>query len=434
MRNRFFDPIYGPVPIDSDSMSLLLSPEMQRLRYIRMCNINSLLISGASEPSRFEHIVGVYHLVNIWADSHNLHSGRRATLCAAAILHDLQTGPFGHSMEYILDDNKIEGNFKHEDIKSGRLNSYFQRLTHGAAFSGAKFQAAEILGEIWGDVVEAIRGEGYIGPLISAEIDMDNIDNVVRLASHVGVTTQPEARIVALGLARNIDLNDRGLSVDAEGISLIQRWQTIRESLYKLLLWDWADFSAKAMLTRVMEDAVSLGKLSADSWILTDDGLISSLNESLKGEGGATKEILSRLVRGSLYEPVSLLRMAGTEHYDRLSNLAVKRGIEVSLAKVAGSACIFHPIKDKAKTTRAVSVHNRDTGLEEKVGESSNETLVGVFSVKSLGNSAKARTDRAVWDVLRNLPGHAAIQTLPDPIEDLFGEAALSTKQLKLFS
>ncbi|MGR3563224.1 MAG: HD domain-containing protein [Heliomarina sp.] len=433
MKNRFFDPIYGPVVVDEQSMSLMLSPEIQRLRYVRMCNINSLLISGASEPSRFEHIVGVYHLANVWADAHEVHAAKRDVLRAAAVLHDLQTGPFGHSMEYILDDNKIEGDFNHEDINAGKRSSYLQDLTQGVSFSGAPFKSSEILGSNWDDVVEIIKGRGAFGPLVSAEIDIDNIDNVVRLACHVGVTSQSDARSIAQGLASDIEIGEQGASVGKSGVELVMRWQDVREKLYKLLLWDWAEFSAKAMLTRVMEDAVALGKLSSDRWILTDDALISYLSQSLTGEGGATKEILSRLVRGALYDPVSLLRMSGTANYDGISNLKRKREIEVALAEAAGCSCIFHAIKDRAKTNRAINIYNRATMKSEVIGRSSNETLIGVFSAKELSKAAKRRVRVLLQEILGELPGDEHVLPLPDPIEDIYGEPLVPESQLDLF-
>lgn len=55
---RVFDPLYGRLQLTPLESRVFAVPELQRLRYIRMCNINSMLITGASEISRFEHALG----------------------------------------------------------------------------------------------------------------------------------------------------------------------------------------------------------------------------------------------------------------------------------------------------------------------------------------------------------------------------------------
>ena len=46
---RSWDPLYGRIEFTDFEYGLLRLSEVQRLRYVRMCNINSLLVSGASE-------------------------------------------------------------------------------------------------------------------------------------------------------------------------------------------------------------------------------------------------------------------------------------------------------------------------------------------------------------------------------------------------
>lgn len=69
-RGRCWDPLYGRTELSHFEYALLSTPEVQRLRYIRMCNINSMLVTGASEISRFEHSLGVLRLVQEWIDAH----------------------------------------------------------------------------------------------------------------------------------------------------------------------------------------------------------------------------------------------------------------------------------------------------------------------------------------------------------------------------
>ena len=50
-----WDALYGKIEFSSLIYKCMLSPEVQRLREVRLCNINSLCITGSSNTNRFEH-------------------------------------------------------------------------------------------------------------------------------------------------------------------------------------------------------------------------------------------------------------------------------------------------------------------------------------------------------------------------------------------
>ena len=104
------------------------------------------------------------------------------------------------------------------------------------------------------DVIgQMVCGKGKLGPLISGTIDLDNIDNVFRMAYHIGIV---KSGSMALELARSILVNDNGIIVKHEAKPLLEEWQRIRYELYKLLLLNPEEFSGKCMLS----DAISLAK------------------------------------------------------------------------------------------------------------------------------------------------------------------------------
>ena len=78
--SRFLDPLYGRTTLAANEVELLHAPEIQRLRNIRMCNINSLLVTGASEISRFEHCLGVVRLAKEWSNSSGASKDQAAIL------------------------------------------------------------------------------------------------------------------------------------------------------------------------------------------------------------------------------------------------------------------------------------------------------------------------------------------------------------------
>ena len=385
--NRSWDVLYGRIDFNDFEYSLIQLPEVQRLRYIRMCNINSMLVTGASEISRFEHTLGVLRLAQEWIKSHKVSDFEATNFRAAAVLHDMQTGPFGHSFQYVLEDNQVDGKFLHDDIRHGRENTFHQDLLASASFGGRYFSAPVFLGGKWKSVASLIKGEGNLGPLIAGIMDIDNIDNVIRLAYHVGVAKSSDADI-ALQIVRDMQPTSLGIEILSETIPNIERWQKIRSDLYNLLLLDWAEFSAKAMLTRAMEKSIELGLVGTDSWMQTDNELLINLLSSV-GDGQDIAELARRIKIGDLYEPLVLLESSSIECYEEISKVESKMILESELVQYAKVELnltlrpIFHFILDKGKTNRAVEVVIKETKEIYKIGNNSKKLLIGVFASKA---------------------------------------------------
>lgn len=393
LTTRAWDPLYGRTDFSKYEYKLISLPEVQRLRGIRMCNINSLLVTGASEISRFEHTLGVLRLTQEWIKYHIVSIEEANDLTAAALLHDMQTGPFGHSLQYVLEENEVDGNFVHEDIAHGKTNHYHQDLIANASFAGRPFGADALLGSRWKNVGELIKGKGRLGPLISGTMDLDNIDNVVRLAYHVGVACKEDSK-VAITLARDMDVINGELNFSEATIPSIMRWITIRGDLYNLLLLDWAEFSAKAMFTRAMEIALSKNILGSNSWVHTDAELLTVLEKNGIGENQAVGDLVKRLRVGDLYRPIAMLQSAHINYYNDLNSPERKAEFESKITEYAKKTyntkikIIMHLILDKGKTQRAVSLRIKESGEYQTLGKNSEKLLIGFFvSRNSLSDS-----------------------------------------------
>lgn len=418
---RAWDPLYGRMQLDELEWRLLKTPEVQRLRYIRMCNINSLLVTGASEISRYEHSLGVLFLARQWlAHAGAMHAKSGSSeLRAAALLHDMQTGPFGHSLQYVLEDNH---DFVHQDVAHGQLKQYHQQLTANAGFAGFPFSSRAVLGERWQAVTDLINGKGLFGPLINGTMDLDNIDNVVRLAFHAGLTEHQDVQ-VAIDLARAIAPHGRSIKLPERLMPAVSRWQQIRERLYTFLLLDWAEFSAKAMLTRAMEGAIQHAIIGTDSWIYTDDELISVLEKASRGEAQDIAEMVRRVRAGDLYTPVALLESTSVDLYSELSAPDRKRAIEREIQtacrgeKQSAGGLLFHVIQDWKKTRRAVAVVCAESEEEVVIGNDSQRLLIGIFSSKQLSDAQTLQIKGETMRVLQNA-GAMSLQEIEDPMGD----------------
>lgn len=414
---RSWDPLYGRVDLTDFEYGLLKLSEVQRLRYVRMCNINSLLVTGASEISRFEHTIGVLHLTKHWCDINGIPASVARDIVAAAVLHDMQTGPFGHSMQYVLEDNEIDSSFVHEDLSHGWRSTYHQLILAGASFAGKPFSASSYLGSNWESVAQIIRGEGRYGPLIAGTMDLDNIDNVVRLAFHVGIT-EDDDRSIPLVLARQLTVEDGELVLPTAATATVERWQAIRRRLYELLLLDWAEFSAKAMLTRAIERAAQHQIIGADSWVRTDAEFLEYLEKNAIGDAQDVRDLVRRLRCADLYEPVLLAASPAVEAYAKLNSIQAKQELESILlnrAGIRGVRVLTHFILDKAKTDRAVSFRSRENGVRKAIGRNSRQLLCGMF-VSSSPSEAERRALSIAYAALLRERGVADLRPLDDPM------------------
>ncbi|PSS59949.1 hypothetical protein C6558_35210 [Ensifer sp. NM-2] len=423
---RSFDPLYGRSEFSEFETALIRTPEVQRLRNVRMCNINSLLITGASEISRFEHTLGVVRLAKEWAKASDSPADTAAMISAAAMLHDMKTGPFGHSLEYIFADDPELEDLNHQRVGQRLEDAFFQRTKANVSYFGSSFQAPALIGKNWSQVADAIAGDGPLGPLISSQMDLDNIDNVVRLSYHVGIASRDDS-YVALALAKDLRVTSGKLSIQSSSIPHVRRWQSLRHQLYRYLLHDWAEFSAKAMLTKAVELATSADIIGVDSWILTDDLLIQQLISGSVGVNQNIGTLVKRIMLADLYYPVSLRRSSITSGYDELSTPSVKRTLEAKMSQALKCQTIVHVILDRSKTDRGVNLHIRDRNEDAEIGESSNELLIGLFSSREqsekVNSKAAEEFQRAISEIVTES------QPLADPLEDPFRN---STSQFQL--
>ena len=391
--------------MDDRCRTLAFSPEFQRLRYVRLCNINSLYLTGASEPKRFEHCIGTYHLADLWTRGRSLVPRDVDVVRASALLHDMLTGPFGHSFQYVMEDNPFQQRFEHANVASGVRGRFLQLARAGAQFAGRRFLVADTLGEIADDVFAAIMGDGRFGPIISGTLDLDNLDNVVRLAFHMGLCGEGDRRL-PIELAPLLEPDRCGLAAPARAAPLFERWFQIRQLLYEYLLLDRGEFAAKAMLTLAVELAGENGMLGPDDWRHTDESLLDALQARSVGEHQIIGQIIKRLRIGDLFECIDVWRTPDTDRYDELSTSASKRvaekTIEVELSRSGGPrvrVCL-HYILDKRKTCRSITFRESETGNERKVGRDSSSLLVGAFVTNaratSLSSNEAARVSAAV--------------------------------------
>lgn len=273
-----FDCLYGKIEFNKKITRCILTPEMQRLREVRLGNINSLFLTGSSNNNRFEHCIGTAYLakVNVENNKKNFKADERNALIYAALFHDLANGPFGHSYEYLVEK---QGFIPEESVSSvifGKMEG-----AHKKSVTLEPFYMGEpngIKGLLTNREIEAIdciiKGNNeHCSKILSDAIDIDNIDNVYRMAYHMGISVNKK---IPVELAKGIICNDNRLFFKDSVVPYLYDWYEIRSQVYNMLLYNPEDFSAKCMLAEVME-SVLRNKYTKIRWQSTDAELIDTL-------------------------------------------------------------------------------------------------------------------------------------------------------------
>lgn len=285
------DALYGKIEFDSLTYKCMLTPEMQRLREVRLCNINSLCLTGSANINRYEHSIGTAYLairnLNSNNQKHlNLSNKDKQTFIIAALLHDVANGPFGHSYEYIMKktgfipEQGLTDVFNDVITVSGgahKISSPFETVYFGKL----KALTSVLNKEQKEEISQIISGKHFLSKLIDSMIDLDNIDNVFRMAYHMGLSYNKEAPIK---LAEMLSVYDGQIFFHRDAEEYLKEWFLVRQKVYKFLLLNPQEFSGKYMLTEAMDISFEcIAQKKVDDveikWHYTDFQLIEEMNK-----------------------------------------------------------------------------------------------------------------------------------------------------------
>ena len=375
----FADSIYGPVSLDRDITRLVVSPMLQRLRHIRLSNIDSLNMPGIANLSRYEHALGVGYLATQIGINNRLPREDVLALTAAALLHDWAITSFGHLVEEAF--RYVGTNFDHEhrlyEIIAGgaqeEVGGVDRQILYGRQ-TNLRPWAQKMVGipranEFLLQITDYIQGHGKFGRLVCGDIDLDNIDSVFRLAVHMGL---PVDRECPLRLARAIvDVAKQdGVPVfQTSAKPDIDQWVTTRRAVYERLMLADLDFVGKLMILYATVSSFEKGEIGKPDWNFTDNQLLDRLLSSTNKE---VKDTATRWIVGELWDATPLYWMYGpTPDYPKV--LTYSKTLSADLSR----PCFAYAIRDKRNRLLNIQF---DSGACNKFGEDSSQWLLGVGS------------------------------------------------------
>ncbi len=273
--NAVKDSVHDYVTLDPVAADLLDTPLLQRLRHVKQLSTVRLVYPSANH-TRFEHSLGVYHLADRALDQLGVEGDRADHVRAAALLHDVGHGPYGHQTEGVL---ARHGEGHHDEVGD---------LLPGTA-------AADVLADHGLDVdrvAALIRGEGELGGLVSGELDVDRMDYLVRDAHHTGV---PYGTIDHGRLVRALELREGGLVLAEGNVRTAEALLVARTLMTDIVYRHHVSRIAGVMLDRACEALLAEGVVDAGAFRrLADHDLLVALVEHT--------ELGPRIERRDLYK------------------------------------------------------------------------------------------------------------------------------------
>ncbi|WP_321429335.1 HD domain-containing protein [uncultured Methanolobus sp.] len=274
------DPIHGYIELDPLTLSIIDSPQMQRLRRLSQLGLSNLVYPGANH-SRFEHSLGVMHLATMLTGKiDSVTDEEKEELRVAALLHDVGHGPYSHVTENLT---KLYTRQHHEDV--------YEILKKGE------------LGEILSDnglnpanIEDHIQGKTDLGKILNSEIDVDRMDYLVRDSHYTGVAF---GLVDHVRLINEMKFYENNLVVNAGGVKAAESLLVSRFLMHPSVYYHHVSRIAETMFTRAVDDLIQKKSLNPFELRKIDD---SGLLEMIRNDDGYAGELAHRLDNRKLYK------------------------------------------------------------------------------------------------------------------------------------
>lgn len=383
--SSFVDPLYGRVQLGQTLAALVSKPLVQRLRHVRLSNIDSIDIPSIANLSRFEHVLGVAHLAGQLALRNRLDRHELLALEAAALLHDWAITSFGHlveeALQYVGTGFDHEKRLKDVTLRQAEILGADLQVFAGRE-AGLRTWARSAVGQdeqrLLQDIMNHIDGKGRFGRVIAGDIDIDNIDNVFRMAFHMGLEFD---KGVPLRLAKSIvdvepEAGEPVFRVGSEGD--IRTWREVRRRVYDHLMLAERDFVGKIMMLSATVQAYQARELFEVDWKIVDHDLLSRLSES---ESKEVRDTVQRWLAGELWACTPIYWLKGSRPtYPELLRFSEQLSLRMD------RYCFAYGIKEKRE--RVISAHF-DDGRRETFGSKPDQWLFGVATSTKKAFTAK---------------------------------------------
>ncbi len=274
------DPIHGYIELDTLTLSLIDSPQVQRLRRISQLGLSNLVYPGANH-TRFEHSLGVMHLATMLTGKiDSVADDEKEELKVAALLHDVGHGPFSHVTEGLT---KHYTRQRHEDVRVMLKKGEIGDILNEHGLNPATIE-------------DHIQGKTDLGKILNSEIDVDRMDYLVRDSHYTGVAF---GLVDHVRLINEMKFYENKLVVTAGGVKAAESLLVSRFLMHPSVYYHHVSRIGETMFTRAVDDLIQKKSLNAFDLRKMDD---SRLFEMIRNDDGYAGELAAKLDDRKLYK------------------------------------------------------------------------------------------------------------------------------------
>jgi len=205
-RGVIYDVLYGFVPITGWEEEIINSPFFQRLRWIKQLSFANYIFPGA-EHNRFGHTIGVMHSMDqmlralgLAVPDNELFDPKATSpeamlhksLRISALMHDIGTFPFSHTVEYAYmrhgnDARRLPERAKNLQNNHEHLGAFIIKNTR---YEGGITRILEDAGIDVAMISKIIKGESpymVANQLMHSDLDADRMDYLLRDSYYTGI-------------------------------------------------------------------------------------------------------------------------------------------------------------------------------------------------------------------------------------------------------
>jgi uncharacterized protein len=293
-RKSIFDPVHGPIQLDGVALSLVGTPEFQRLWGIRQTGFAHLVFPGANH-TRLEHSLGTFWVAGRMAERIGLPEPARALVTSGALLHDLGHGPFSHTLDGPM--REVLG-VAHERLSRARIEGTDRYWPAEHAEVPALLERHGLRPRDVADLIDPRRGgprTGLLRELLHGPIDADRIDYLQRDAHYTGVA---HGAIDAVRLLDTLRVDRGRLAFAEKGRSAVEGFLVGRALMYSTVYYHRTVRAAEMMAQAAFERQPGYPGSARDLFRLTDAEMLVRL-QAAPGIAGV---LVGRLLERRLYK------------------------------------------------------------------------------------------------------------------------------------
>ncbi len=285
------DSVYGDISLNQFEEQVMDMPQFQRLRRIKQLGLISLIYPGANH-TRFEHSIGTMNLGSKLATELDLNDDEIELIRISALLHDIGHGPFSHVSEGVL------------SVKHEKLTEYVVKETSMRDLLEEKFDV--------NDIVDIVNGKGYLGPIVSGELDVDRMDYLLRDSHNTGVAygVIDYERIIS-----NLKLED-GLILDIKGVQAAEGALVSRYFMYPSVYQHHTTRIVNSMFRRSLKKVIDEDIIDEkDIYKYDDSDIISTFRNC---ENKYANDIMNKLDSRKLLKRVKTIRLDNFKNPEKM--------------------------------------------------------------------------------------------------------------------